>query len=72
MTAVRAAVPAADLPCGFLEEIDRRVGRRGWTIEPDQLDPHAAEQWGTCIAKRLEGALETRPISTGGRWRTTS
>src|ERR671910_3231394 len=46
MTAVRAAAEAADLPPGFLEELDRRVGRRGWTIEPDQLALHAAEQWG--------------------------
>ncbi len=62
MTAARAAVPAADLPRGFLEEVDRRVGRRGWTIEPDQLDLHAAEQWGTW---RGRTPLLLRPANTG-------
>ena len=62
MTAARAAVPAADLPRGFLEEVDRRVGRRGWTIEPDQLDLHAAEQWGTW---RGRTPLLLRPENTG-------
>ncbi|MGH6896135.1 MAG: FAD-binding oxidoreductase [Geminicoccaceae bacterium] len=47
MTAVRAASDPAGLPAGFLEELDRRVGRRGWSIEPGQLALHAAEQWGT-------------------------
>jgi FAD/FMN-containing dehydrogenase len=47
MTAVPAASAATDLPPGFLEEVDRRVGPRGWSIEPDQLARHAAEQWGT-------------------------
>ena len=61
MTAARAAVPAADLPRGFLEEVDRRVGRRGWTIEPDQLDLHAAEQWGTW---RGRTPLLLRPANT--------
>jgi FAD/FMN-containing dehydrogenase len=58
MTAVRAAAEAADLPPGFLEELDRRVGRRGWTVEPDQLALHAAEQWG---AWRGRAPLLVRP-----------
>ena len=62
MTAARAAARAADLPPGFLEEVDRRVGRRGWTIEPDQLAPHAAEQWGTW---RGRTPLLLRPANTG-------
>src|ERR671918_762095 len=61
MTAVRAAAEAADLPPGFLEELDRRVGRRGWTVEPDQLALHAAEQWG---AWRGRAPLLVRPADT--------
>src|ERR687891_1289159 len=59
--AVRAAAGAANLPPGFLEELDRRVGRRGWTVEPDQLAPHAAEQWG---AWRGRAPLLVRPADT--------
>ena len=47
MTAARAASESAALPPGFLEELARRVGRRSWSLEPDQLALHAAEQWGT-------------------------
>src|ERR671919_671215 len=61
MTAVRAAAEAADLPPDFLEELDRRVGRRGWTVVPDQLAPHAAEQWG---AWRGRAPLLVRPADT--------
>jgi FAD/FMN-containing dehydrogenase len=61
MTAARAAVPAPALPRGFLEEVDRRVGRRGWTIEPEQLALHAAEQWGTW---RGRTPLLLRPANT--------
>jgi FAD/FMN-containing dehydrogenase len=61
MTAARAAARAADLPPAFLEEVDRRVGRRGWTIEPDQLAPHAAEQWGSW---RGRTPLLLRPANT--------
>ncbi len=62
MTAVPAAARAADLPPGFLAEVDRRVGRRGWTTEPDQLALHAAEQWGTW---RGQTPLLLRPADTG-------
>jgi FAD/FMN-containing dehydrogenase len=61
MTAVRAAAGAAGLPPGFLEELDRRVGRRAWTVEPDQLALHAAEQWG---AWRGRAPLLLRPADT--------
>ena len=61
MTALRAAAEAADLPRGFLEELDRRVGSRGWTVEPDQLALHAAEQWG---AWRGRARLLLRPANT--------
>jgi FAD/FMN-containing dehydrogenase len=48
MIAARAAASqTGHLPPGFLDELERRVGRRGWTVEPDQLARHAAEQWGT-------------------------
>jgi FAD/FMN-containing dehydrogenase len=62
MTAARAAARAADLPRGFLEEVERRVGSRGWTIEPDQLALHAAEQWSTW---RGRTPLLLRPANTG-------
>jgi FAD/FMN-containing dehydrogenase len=61
MTAVRADERGADLPPGFLDEVDRRVGRRGWSIDPDQLAPHAAEQWGTW---RGRTPLLLRPANT--------
>src|ERR687897_852303 len=62
MPAVRAAAEAADLPQGFLEELDRRVGPRGWTVDADQLALHAAEQWG---AWRGRAAVLVRPADTG-------
>jgi FAD/FMN-containing dehydrogenase len=61
MTAVHAAAEAAGLPRGFLEELGRRVGRRAWTVEPDQLALHAAEQWG---AWRGRAPLLLRPADT--------
>jgi FAD/FMN-containing dehydrogenase len=66
MTAVRAAAEAADLPPGFLEELDRLVGRRGWTVEPDQLALHGAEQWGAwrgCAPVLLRPA-DVREVAT--------
>jgi FAD/FMN-containing dehydrogenase len=62
MTAVRAASDPAGLPTGFLDEVDRRVGSRGWSVEPGQLALHAAEQWGTW---RGCAALLLRPATTG-------
>jgi FAD/FMN-containing dehydrogenase len=47
MTIVRAASDSAELPSGFLEELERRVGARGLSVEPGQLALHAVEQWGT-------------------------
>jgi FAD/FMN-containing dehydrogenase len=61
MNAIRAVADVAGLPQGFLEELDRRVGRRGWTVEPDQLALHAAEQWG---AWRGRAPLLLRPGDT--------
>jgi FAD/FMN-containing dehydrogenase len=47
MTAAPAACESTGLPPGFLEEVGRRVGARGWSVEPAQLALHAAEQWGS-------------------------
>ena len=60
MTAVPAAADSP-LPPGFLEQVDRRVGSRGWSGEPEQLAAHAAEQWGTW---RGRAALLLRPATT--------
>jgi FAD/FMN-containing dehydrogenase len=54
------AAPAA-LPAGFLEELDRRVGPRGWSIDPERIGPHATEQWGTA---RGHAPLLLRPATT--------
>ena len=62
MIAVRAASDTAALPPGFLEELARRVGRRSWSVDPDQLALHAAEQWGTW---RGRAPLLLRPANTG-------
>ncbi|HZA65538.1 MAG TPA: FAD-binding oxidoreductase [Geminicoccaceae bacterium] len=61
MTDVCAASDSAELPSGFLEEVDRRLGARGWSIEPEQLALHAAEQWGTW---RGRAAVLLRPATT--------
>jgi FAD/FMN-containing dehydrogenase len=61
MTAARAASDPAALPAGFLEQVDRRVGPRGWSVEPGQLAAHAAEQWG---AWRGCAPVLLRPAST--------
>ncbi|MGH6915820.1 MAG: FAD-binding oxidoreductase, partial [Geminicoccales bacterium] len=54
---------AADnpLPAGFLEEIDRRVGSRGWTSDPERVAAHVREPWG---AAQGRSALLLRPKST--------
>jgi FAD/FMN-containing dehydrogenase len=49
------------LPPGFLEAIDRRVGPRGWSVDPERIGPHAAEQWGTA---RGHSPLLLRPATT--------
>ena len=56
-----AGAASAALPPGFLDELDRRVGRRGWSIDPERLAPHAAEQWGTA---RGRTPLLLRPATT--------
>jgi FAD/FMN-containing dehydrogenase len=42
-----AAAPAIDLPAGFLDAVERRVGARGFSTDPERLAPHTIEQWGT-------------------------
>src|SRR5688572_21015606 len=56
-----AGAASAALPPGFLDELDRRVGRRGWSIDPERIAPHAAEQWGTA---RGRTPLLLRPATT--------
>ena len=44
-----------------MRRLDRIVGARGWTIEPDLLRPHTVETWG---AARGETPLLVRPGTT--------
>ncbi len=53
-----AAGPAASFPAGFLDEVERRVGRRGWTTDRERIGPHVAETWGIA---RGRSALLLRP-----------
>ena len=63
MTAVRSySADLSALPPGFLEAVDRRVGRRGWSTDPELLADHAAERWGTV---RGRAPLLLRPADTG-------
>jgi FAD/FMN-containing dehydrogenase len=58
------AVPPPDasaLPAGFLEQVERRVGARGWSIDPARLAAHAGEQWGTGLGRT---PLLLRPACT--------
>jgi FAD/FMN-containing dehydrogenase len=55
------APPAGSLPAGFLDEVDRRVGARGWSIDPEVIGPHIAETWGTA---RGSSQLLLRPADT--------
>ena len=52
---------ASVLPPGFLEAVERRVGARGWSIDPERIGPHAAEPWGTA---RGHSPLLLRPATT--------
>ncbi len=45
MNAPSPALPAMP-PDGFLDAVDRLVGARGWTMEPEKIAPHARESWG--------------------------
>jgi FAD/FMN-containing dehydrogenase len=60
MATVRSGTDTAALPAGFLEELGERVGSRSWSVDPDQLALHAAEQWGTW---RGRAPLLLRPAS---------
>jgi FAD/FMN-containing dehydrogenase len=61
MVEPRARAAAPVLPPGFLEAVDRRVGPRGWSVDPERIAPHAAEPWGTA---RGHSPLLLRPAST--------
>jgi FAD/FMN-containing dehydrogenase len=53
---------ASILPPGFLEAVERRVGPRGFSIDPERVAPHTAEPWGTA---RGHSPLLLRPATTG-------
>jgi FAD/FMN-containing dehydrogenase len=56
-----AGVASPVLPPGFLEAVERRVGARGLSIDPERIGPHAAEPWGTA---RGHSPLLLRPATT--------
>src|SRR5918996_5068770 len=56
-----AAGAPITLPAGFLDEVERRVGARGWTIDRERIRPHVAETWGTA---RGRSQLLLRPADT--------
>ena len=56
-----AAGAPITLPEGFLDEVERRVGARGWTIDRERIRPHVAETWGTA---RGRSQLLLRPADT--------
>jgi FAD/FMN-containing dehydrogenase len=60
-SAVPTASAADMLPAGFLDEVDRRVGARAWSIDPEVVRPHIAESWGTA---RGRSHLLLRPADT--------
>jgi FAD/FMN-containing dehydrogenase len=57
----RTAGAATGLPAGFLDAVEQRVGRRGWSTDPERIAPHLAETWGTA---RGRSPLLLRPGST--------
>jgi FAD/FMN-containing dehydrogenase len=64
MSTVRQGAVASaptTLPAGFLDEVERRVGARGWTIDRERIRPHVAETWGTA---RGRSQLLLRPADT--------
>src|SRR5918995_1417226 len=52
---------ATTLPAGFLDEVERRVGPRGWSTDDERIAPHIAETWGTA---RGRSQLLLRPANT--------
>ena len=56
-----AGVASSVLPPGFLEAVDRLVGARGWSADPERIGLHAAEPWGTA---RGHSPLLLRPATT--------
>jgi FAD/FMN-containing dehydrogenase len=48
-------------PERFLAELDRRVGARGWSSDPERVAPHLAEPWGAAHGR---SALLLRPGTT--------
>jgi FAD/FMN-containing dehydrogenase len=63
MSKARQAIAgsAAALPAGFLDEVGRRVGPRGWSTDPERIAPHVGETWGTA---RGRSQLLLRPANT--------
>ncbi len=61
--ALQRAAPGnvAALPPGFLGEVERLVGARGWSSDPERIAPHTAEGWGLA---RGRSPLLLRPAST--------
>jgi FAD/FMN-containing dehydrogenase len=51
----------AGLPPGFLEQLERQVGSRGWSTDPTLVEPHLREPWG---AARGRSSLLLRPADT--------
>jgi FAD/FMN-containing dehydrogenase len=69
MTAPRRLPPEAGpdgLPPGFLEEVERRVGPRGWSADPALVEPHLHEPWGSARGRSslLLRPADTREVST--------
>jgi FAD/FMN-containing dehydrogenase len=56
-----AGAASSALPPGFLEAIDRLLGGRGWSIDPERIRSHAEEPWGTA---RGRSPLLLRPATT--------
>jgi FAD/FMN-containing dehydrogenase len=52
----------ATLPAGFLDEVERRLGPRGWTTDPERIGPHVVETWGGAHGR---SQLLLRPAGTG-------
>jgi FAD/FMN-containing dehydrogenase len=53
----------AGLPPGFLEQLERRVGSRGWSTDPTLVEPHLREPWGAAGGR---SSLLLRPADTRG------
>jgi FAD/FMN-containing dehydrogenase len=52
---------AKGLPPGFLEQLAREVGSRGWSTDPTLVEPHLREPWGAASGR---SSLLLRPADT--------